>query len=146
MLIDEARQRVGGQRSSFRAEAAAVTISLRVLASNSDGTDLPPGARTLTDAVEKFLVVAPSLPTRTDRLTSTPTGRPAHAPRGDFQSVVEQLDELGVRPMARRETDDPLEAVEGALRSLARSPMIALSPVGRSGGGWSASSSGSASR
>src|SRR6476660_4743356 len=78
--------------------------------------DLPAGVRLLLDAAEEILVVAPSLPTRIDWITSD-TDRARVQADQRLQAVLGQLGELGVEAEGAVGSDEPLEALEDAIRS-----------------------------
>ncbi len=78
--------------------------------------DLPAGVRLLLDAAEEILVVAPRLPTRIDWITSD-TDRARLQADQRLQAVLGQLGELGVEAEGAVGSDEPLEALEDAIRS-----------------------------
>ena len=87
-------------------------------ASGVNPADLPAGVRLLLDAAEEILVIAPSLPSRVDWITSATDRAKARADKrlGD---VLGQLGELGVVAEGTIGSDDPLEALDDAIRSFA---------------------------
>ncbi|MGN6867542.1 MAG: hypothetical protein ACTHMY_03960 [Solirubrobacteraceae bacterium] len=80
--------------------------------------DLPFGVRLLLDAADDILVVAPSLPTRIDWITSD-TDRARLQADERLHAVLGQLEELGVAAHGRVGSDAPLEALEDAIRGFA---------------------------
>jgi hypothetical protein len=78
--------------------------------------DLPAGVRLLLDAAAEILVVAPSLPTRVDWITSD-TDRAKVQADQRLRAVLGQLGELGVEAQGTIGSDEPLEALEDAIRS-----------------------------
>ena len=89
-------------------------IATGVVAANPG--DLPAGVRLLVDAADQILVVAPSLPTRIDWITSD-TDRARLQADERLQAVLGQLGELGVEAEGAVGSDDPLEALGDAIRS-----------------------------
>jgi hypothetical protein len=81
-----------------------------------DPTDLPFGVRCLIDAAEDIFVVAPTLPTRIDWITSD-TDRATVKADERLQAVLGQLEELGAPAGGAVGADDPLVALEDAVRS-----------------------------
>ena len=76
---------------------------------------LPFGVRVLIDAAEEIFVVAPRLPTRLDWITSDTDRAQVHADER-LQAVLGHLDELGVTAKGAVGADDPLVALEDAIR------------------------------
>jgi hypothetical protein len=78
--------------------------------------DLPGGVRLLLDAAEEILVLAPSLPSRIDWITSD-TDRARLKADQRLHAVLGQLEELGVEAEGAVGSDEPLEALEDAIRT-----------------------------
>ena len=81
-----------------------------------DPTDLPAGVRLLLDAAKEILVVAPSLPTRIDWITSD-TDRARMQADQRLRAVLGQLEGVGVEADGSVGSDEPLEALQDAIRS-----------------------------
>lgn len=99
-----------------------------------DPDSLPFGVRTLIDAAEEILVVAPRLPGRLDWLSSATdiaTERADHR----LQEVLGQLDELGAEASGRVGADDPLLAFEDAIREFSPDHLL-IALRGRDRVGW----------
>jgi hypothetical protein len=79
-------------------------------------TDLPAGVRLLLDSAQETLVVAPSLPTRIDWINSD-TDRARLQADQRLHAVLGQLGELDVEAEGAVGSDEPLEALEDAIRS-----------------------------
>jgi hypothetical protein len=77
--------------------------------------DLPAGIRLLLDAAEEILVLTPSLPSRLDWITSD-TDRARLQADQRLSAVLGQLGELGVEAEGAVGSDEPLEALEDAIR------------------------------
>ena len=76
---------------------------------------LPVGIRSLIEAAEQIMVIAPSLPGRIDWLASA-TDRASQQADERLQAVLGHLDELGADARGRVGADDPLVAFEDAVR------------------------------
>lgn len=87
-------------------------------AAAANPADLPPGVGLLLDAAEEILVIAPSLPSRLDWITSD-TDRARVQADQRLRDVLGQLGELGVEAEGKTGSDDPLEALGDAIRSFA---------------------------
>jgi hypothetical protein len=81
----------------------------------ADPDSLPVGVRTLIDAAEEILVVAPRLPGRLDWLSSATDVATERADER-LQQVLGHLEELGAEARGRVGADDPLLAFEDAIR------------------------------
>jgi hypothetical protein len=79
---------------------------------------LPFGVRSLIDAAEQIMVVAPSLPGRLEWLVSD-TDKATTQADERLHTVLGQLDELGKESRGRIGADDPLVAFEDAIREFA---------------------------
>jgi hypothetical protein len=87
----------------------------------------------LLDAADEILVVAPSLPTRIDWITSD-TDRARLQADQRLDAVLGQLDELGVAAQGMVGSDEPLEALDDAMRSFSPGHLlIALRPAVHAG-------------
>lgn len=80
--------------------------------------ELPAGVRTLVDASDEILVIAPRLPARLDWLTSDTDRATAQADER-LAAVLGQLDEVGRPASGRIGADDPMLAFEDAVREFA---------------------------
>ena len=80
--------------------------------------ELPAGVRTLIDASDEILVIAPRLPGRLDWLTSDTDRATAQADER-LAAVLGQLDEVGRPASGRIGADDPMLAFEDAVREFA---------------------------
>ena len=93
-----------GQRLLIATGAAAV-----------DAADVPSGVRLLIDAAEAIYVTAPRLPSRLEWLSSDTDKATLHADER-LAAVLGQLDELGADAEGQVGSDDPLVALEDAIR------------------------------
>jgi hypothetical protein len=94
---------------------------------------VPSGVRTLIDAADEILVLAPTLPSRLQWLVSDTD---AAAERADerLRIVLGHLDDAGAAARGRVGADDPLTAFEDAVRELQPSHiLVALRPEERAG-------------
>jgi hypothetical protein len=95
--------------------------------------EIPFGVRTLIDAADEILVVAPSLPARLDWISSD-TDRATQRADERLRTVLGHLGELGVPATGRVGADDPLLAFEDAVRAFSPDQLlIALRPEDRAG-------------
>jgi hypothetical protein len=85
--------------------------------------ELPFGVRTLIDAADAIMVMAPTLPGRLDWITSD-TDRATERADERLAVVLGQLDELGIKARGRVGADDPLLAFEDAVREFAPDHLI----------------------
>jgi hypothetical protein len=102
-------------------EAAASTV------------EVPPAVRAVVDAAGEVFVVAPSLPSRLDWLSSDTDA--AHR-RADerLRTVLGQLGEMGAEARGAVGSDEPLEALGDAIRAFEPDHLlIALRPSRASG-------------
>lgn len=76
---------------------------------------LPSSIRSLIDAADEVLVIAPSLPSRLRWLVSD-TDQATERADERLRVVLGQLDELGAAARGRVGSDDPLEAFDDAVR------------------------------
>ena len=77
--------------------------------------DLPFGVRTLLDAAEEILVIAPTLPKRFEWLASA-TDKAREQADERLQAVLGQLDAIGTEAAGVVGSDDPFVAFEDAIR------------------------------
>jgi hypothetical protein len=98
-----------------------------------DPADLPAGVRLLLDAAEQILVLAPSLPTRIDWIASD-TDRARVQADQRLHNVLGQLEELGLDAEGAVGSDEPLEALDDAVRSFAPDHLIIAVRSGASSG------------
>jgi len=83
--------------------------------SASDPGQVPAGVRELVDAAEEILVLTPTLPTRFEWLASA-TDKSREQADERLHTVLGQLEELGADATGRVGADDPLLALEDAIR------------------------------
>jgi hypothetical protein len=81
----------------------------------SDPEELPPSVRSLIDAADDILAVAPTLPGRWEWLSSATDKRKEQADER-LQAVLGHLEEMGVDAKGAVGADDPLLAFEDAIR------------------------------
>jgi hypothetical protein len=101
----------------------------------ASGSDtLPVGVRMLIDAADEVMVVAPRLPGRLDWLASATD---AASERADerLQAVLGHLDELGADASGRVGADDPMLALEDAIREFSPDHLL-IALRGRDRAGW----------
>jgi hypothetical protein len=79
---------------------------------------LPFGVRTLIDAADEIMVIAPRLPGRLDWITSA-TDKATEQADERLRAVLGQLNEAGSPARGRVGADDPLLAFEDAIRDFA---------------------------
>lgn len=95
-------------------------------ASHPDG--LPPGVRELIDGADEILVITPALPTRLEWLASATDERREQADER-LRTVLGQLGEIGSEARGQVGADDPILAIEDAIRDFAPDHLlIALRP------------------
>lgn len=92
--------------------AARLLIAVGEPASGSE--ELPFGVRTLIDAAEEILVIAPALPKRFEWLASA-TDKAREQADERLRAVLGQLDEIGAEASGAVGSDDPLVAFEDAV-------------------------------
>lgn len=85
--------------------------------------ELPLGIRSLIDAAEEIMVIAPSLPGRLEWLTSDTDKATAQADER-LRTVLGQLDEVGSPGRGRVGADEPLLAFEDAIREFAPDHLV----------------------
>jgi hypothetical protein len=100
----------------------------------ADADSLPFGVRTLIDAAEEILVVAPRLPGRLDWLSSA-TDRATERADERLRQVLGHLEELGAEARGRVGADDPLLAFEDAIREFSPDHLL-IALRGRDRAGW----------
>jgi hypothetical protein len=96
--------------------------------------NLPFGVRSLIEAAEEILVIAPSLPGRLDWLASA-TDKATEQADERLAVVLGHLDELGAEAGGRVGADDPLVAFEDAIREFAPDHLL-IGLRGRDRAGW----------
>jgi hypothetical protein len=77
--------------------------------------DLPPSVRSLIDQADEVFVVAPTLPKHLDWLTSD-TDRARQQADERLQTVLGQLEQVGAEAGGTVGSDEPVAALEDALR------------------------------
>ena len=95
---------------------------------------LPVGVRVLLDGADEIMVVAPRLPGRLDWLASATDAATERADER-LQTVLGQLDELGADASGRVGADDPLLALEDAIREFSPDHLL-VALRGRDRAGW----------
>ena len=96
--------------------------------SSSAADGLPPGVRELIDGADEILVVTPTLPTRFEWLASATDKRREQADER-LQTILGQLQEIGSEAEGQVGADDPLLAIEDAVRGFKPEHLlIALRP------------------
>ena len=94
---------------------------------------LPPGVRTLIDAADHVMVIAPRLPKLLEWISSDTDKATAEADER-LQVVLGQMDELDTPASGEVGADDPLVAFEDAIRKFAPDHiLVALRPQDRAG-------------
>lgn len=95
--------------------------------------ELPSTIRSLIDAADEVLVIAPSLPSRLRWLASD-TDQATERADERLRVVLGQLDELGAAARGRVGSDDPLDAFDDAVREFDPGHiLVALRPGERAG-------------
>ena len=118
--------RVGSPRMSER-------LLIAVGRPASDAAEVPPAVRGLIDAASEIMVVAPTLPGRLQWLMSD-TDRATERADERLGVVLGHLDELGVTAEGRVGSDEPLVALDDAVREFGPGHiLIALRPEERAG-------------
>jgi multicomponent Na+:H+ antiporter subunit G len=99
----------------------------------ADVADVPSGVRALIDTASEVMVVAPTLPSRLRWLMSD-TDRATERADERLRLVLGHLDELGAEAEGRVGSDEPLIALEDAIREFEPGHiLIALRPAERAG-------------
>jgi hypothetical protein len=111
---------------------ARLLIAAGEAASGSES--LPVGVRMLIDAADEIMVVAPRLPGRLDWLASATDAATERADER-LQAVLGHLDELGADASGRVGADDPLLALEDAIREFSPDHLL-VALRGRDRAGW----------
>jgi hypothetical protein len=94
---------------------------------------VPPGVRALIDAADEILVIAPALPSRLEWLVSDTDAAKERADER-LGVVLGHLEEVGATARGRVGSDDPLTALEDAIRELQPTHLlVALRPEERAG-------------
>jgi hypothetical protein len=107
-------------------------IAAGEVASGSDS--LPVGVRMLIDAADQVMVVAPRLPSRLDWLASATDAATERADER-LQVVLGHVQELGADASGRIGADDPLLALEDAIRDFSPDHLL-VALRGRQRAGW----------
>jgi hypothetical protein len=95
--------------------------------------DVPATVRALIDAADEVLVIAPRLPSRLEWLVSD-TDKAASEADERLQTVLGQLEELGVEASGDVGADDPLLAFDDAVRKFSPDHiLVALREAERAG-------------
>jgi hypothetical protein len=95
--------------------------------------ELPPSVRSLIEAADDILAVAPTLPSRWEWLSSATDKRKEQADER-LRAVLGHLEEMGVDATGAVGADDPLLAFEDAIRQFSPDHiLIALRPEQRAG-------------
>jgi hypothetical protein len=111
---------------------ARLLIAVGEAASGSD--TLPAAVRMLIDGADEIMVVAPRLPNRLDWLASATDVATERADER-LQVVLGHLDELGADASGRVGADDPLLALEDAIREFSPDHLL-VALRGRQRAGW----------
>jgi hypothetical protein len=99
----------------------------------TNAADVPFGVRRLIDGATEVLVIAPTLPSRLQWLVSD-TDRATERADERLRVVLGHLDELGATAQGRVGSDEPLVALEDAIREFGPGHiLIALRPEERAG-------------
>lgn len=110
-MVLETSQAGYGQRMGSRLLIAAGEAA-------TTAAQLPFGVRTLIDAADEIMVIAPRLPGRLDWITSD-TDKATEQADERLRAVLGQLNEAGSPAHGRVGADDPLLAFEDAIRDFA---------------------------
>jgi hypothetical protein len=106
-------------------------LLVAVGATVSDSAEIPQEARLLIDAADEIRVMAPTLPTRMQWLTSA-TDKAQEKADERLQAAMGHLDDMGADPSGTVGADDPLLAFEDAIREFSPDHLlIALRSGGR---------------
>jgi hypothetical protein len=94
---------------------------------------VPSGVRALIDGADEIVVIAPALPTRLEWLASDTDAAKSRADER-LRVVLGQLDDVGASAGGKVGSDDPLTALDDAIRELQPTHLVvALRPEERSG-------------
>jgi hypothetical protein len=96
--------------------------------------ELPFGVRTLLDAAEEVLVIAPALPKRFEWLASA-TDKAREEADERLRAVLGQLDEIGTDATGAVASDDPLIAFEDAISGFSPDHLL-IALRGEDRAGW----------
>ena len=102
--------------------------------SASSPDDLPFGIKKLVAAAEEILVMSPTLPTRFEWLASATDRRRDQADER-LRTVLGHLGELGAEARGEVGADDPLLALEDAIRDFQPDHLL-IALRGSAGSGW----------
>lgn len=100
----------------------------------SDPAQVPFGVRALIEGADEVMVLVPSLPRRFEWVASATDDATERADER-LHAVLGQLDELGADGEGRVGADDPLVALEDAIREFAPDHLL-IALRGRDRAGW----------
>jgi hypothetical protein len=99
----------------------------------TNAAEVPSAVRGLIDAASEVMVIAPTLPSRLQWLVSDTDAATERADER-LRIVLGHLDELGAKAQGRRGSDEPLVALDDAVREFGPGHiLIALRPEERAG-------------
>jgi hypothetical protein len=101
--------------------ALRLLIAAGGTAANADA--LPSGIRSLIDAAEDVTVIAPTLPTRFEWITSA-TDKATTKADARLETVLGHLGEVGVEGRGQVGSDDPLVALADAIREFSPNHLL----------------------
>lgn len=133
--VDAEAEAAGVAGGSDRVGSPGMSERLLIAAGQAaaEPADVPPSVRALIDAAGEVMVVAPTLPSRLQWLMSD-TDRATERADERLRVVLGHLDELGAEAEGRVGSDDPLIALDDAIREFAPGHiLIALRPGERAG-------------
>ena len=99
----------------------------------SETAQVPYGVRVLLDAADEILVITPTLPSRFEWLASA-TDQAKEQADERLQSVLGQLSELGADAGGQVGADDPLLALEDAIREFSPGHLLIALRAGEASG------------
>jgi hypothetical protein len=99
----------------------------------ADANELPAGVRGLIEGAEEILVVTPSLPSRFEWLASA-TNRAREQADERLQVVLGQLGDVGSAASGTVGSDDPIQALEDAIRAFAPDHLLIALRAGPNAG------------
>jgi len=121
----------GGDRVGSPKMSARLLIAVGQAA--ADPAEVPAGVRALIDTASDVMVIAPTLPSRLQWLMSD-TDRPTERADERLRVVLGHLDDLGAKAAGRVGSDEPLVALDDAVREFAPGHiLIALRAEERAG-------------
>lgn len=111
-IVGEAARSETSRRSVERRGGGRLLIAVGAA---SESEEIPAHARQLIERADAVRVIAPTLPTRFEWLASATDE--AHEEADErLHAVLGQLDEIGAEPHGSVGADDPLQALEDAIR------------------------------